>query len=198
MSIVYLGTSSDLKANALRAFFADDVVIRPTQTKTALVQPLGGEQARACLRERLAQALAVATAAEPKRADALAVACENFIFPLEDVETGAFMGYYDTCLVAMQRGAETEPRFSAVVRDACVAVPAAMTALLDANSPPHKNTLTRTIGQLLYPHLGHDAAYNHQDWFAAAGAKFGRKKQIAIVLDTYREMFPASLLRTKD
>jgi len=185
---IILATQSEIKVNCVKTFFSDcQLEIKTISTKTDYVQPIGHDQARHCLTQRMEQAKAAADANTY-----LTLAIENFVFNEGTV-------FYDACMVAMQRLPQGEIQFTQIIKSQTVEVPAILNDILFHNEPStvieqvggstgdrsmrsSRETLKTTCGDLLREHYGENPLYSDKDWFMATGNAFNRTQQINMVL----------------
>jgi hypothetical protein len=182
---VVLASQSGVKVMCLRNFYdvthQNLVCVHTLVVDTDYVQPLGIEQAEACVDQRLDVAI---VAAKPDTA--LLVALENYVYYDEDADR-----FRDACLLGVRRIhgiVVDDTRFSSLVVDHTVLVPELLNATLKAAMAEGGEPLEMTCGALLRNRFGSHPDFWETDWFVATGASFNRREQINMLLQANCEL----------
>jgi hypothetical protein len=167
------------------------IELRTYSTNTDYTQPIGHNQAKHCIAQRLREAENASDANTT-----LLLALENFVY--QDSE-GKFR---DSCLVGVRMKSDGFEHFFQEIchtprREFSVLVPECLyPTLIDAENTG--NTLQKTCGQMLREKFGEEIEFSDKDWFKeVANSEFDRKQQIVSELYNCRSLLHTAFYEAK-
>lgn len=191
MSVV-LASESEIKLVALKRFFTryiGEPKIITLSAPTEFPQPIGLEQTKQCIEQRLTQAETRAI-----EDTTMLIAIENFVYFENYLDE-----YVDACLLGVRKytwpGPGEPTQFSSVQFELCVTVPSILKSILDdvvkEEQATKKVSLCITCGDLLstFPEFASNEHFSPTDWFIAAGSEIDRCEQIYKTLESWKDLF---------